>query len=64
MQVASTTQVNHSFLFTVSHAKRSYIETKAGLEPSGVILGNSAVFPNVLILTNPRQLAAYRIRGD
>lgn len=37
---------------------------KGGVIPSGVIVGNSVVFPNVLILTNPRQLATYRIRGD
>lgn len=35
-----------------------------GVIPSGVLVGNSVVFPNVLILKNPRQLATYRIRGD
>jgi hypothetical protein len=57
--VASTARVNHSFSFMVSYLNKCKDSQIEG--PSGVIVGNSGVFPNVLILKNPRQLATYSI---
>lgn len=57
LQLGSTTLFRLWFRISTS----AKIARLRGVIPSGVIVGNSGVFPNVLILKNPRQLATYSI---
>lgn len=61
--MVSTARVNHSFSFMVSYLKKCK-ESHEARETSGVLVGNSVVFPNVLILKNLRKEATYRRSQD